>query len=453
MVNGVHGAVRDVGNDAASGVSTTAVRLGVQRRGDDVLVLPPALVGYTIGVAAVQAGLLAGVVWWGLRAGSGWAPRVTAGLAVGLHVASLVALVRAWAARGQLRAAMAHGTWHLFLAPASLVAAMLWPLGWWRALATVAAFVLPPMAFGWVTRGLDFDVPGQARSTAVARVPRQVRLAALWELARPGVPAAAAALTAIGALLAGAARWSDVVLVALATAAIVAAANLQNDRCDERADTLNRPDRPLPSGRITGNEVDRVVLGLAVVGIAALAPLGAAAAAAGAALLAVATGGPLVVRRWPVAGELTTALLFASTVPFGGAVAGEGLRAVHGVAAGLILLFVLARELLMGVRDIPGDAAAGYRTVAVAAGPRAAVSAFRVLMVGFAVAAVGPYLIPPSVGALVVVLPLVVVPVAAALRALRGRDPSRAAVDAALHRTGLVFGTGLVPLLLLGTGS
>lgn len=449
LVNGVHGAVRDVGNDQASGASTTAIRLGVRRTSDGALVLPPAVVGYTVGVTSVLAGLLTGVVWWGLRAGSGWAPWATAGMAVVLYLASIVTLIRAWAARTRLRAVMALGTWHLFLVPASLVAASLWPLSWSPALVTIAAFVLPPVAFGWVTRGLEFDLPGQAEPTAVARVAVRVRVAALWELARPGVPAAAATLAMIGAVLADATRWPAMLLVALAGAAIVAAANLQNDRCDERADAINRPDRPLPSGRITGNEVDRTVLALATIGVAALAPLGAGATAVGASLLAIATGAPLFVRRLPVAGELTTALLFAVTVPFGGAVAGERLRAVHAVAAGLILLFVLAREVLMGVRDIPGDAAAGYRTVAVAAGPDVAVTAFRVLMVGFAVAVVGSSLVSLSAGALAVVLALVVAPVAGALWALRGQWSS-ALVDAALHRTGLVFGTGLVPLLLLG---
>lgn len=450
MVNGVHGAIRDVGNDQVSGASTTALRLGVRRTEDDALVLPPAIVGYSVGVAVVLAGLLAGVVWWGLRSGSGWAPWVTAGSAVVLHLASIVHLVRAWAARAELPAAMSHGTWHLFLVPASLVAATLWPLGWWSALVTIAAFVLPPVAFGWVTRGLDFDLPGRADTTAVVRVPLRVRLPALWELARPGVPAAAAALTVVGAVLAAATRLPAVLLVALATAMIVAAANLHNDRCDEAADAVNRPDRPLPSGRITGNEVDRVVLGLAVVGVTALVPLGPEVAAAGAVLLVIATAVPLVARRLPVAGELTTALLFAATVPFGGAAAGERLRSVHGIAAGIILLFVLGREVLMGVRDIPGDAAAGYRTVAIAAGPAAAVTTFRVLMVGCAVAVVVPYLQPPAVGPLAVVLVLVVAPVAGALWALRGDPPTSASIDAALHRTGLVFGTGLVPLLLLG---
>jgi 4-hydroxybenzoate polyprenyltransferase len=449
MVNGVHGAVRDVANDRASGASTTALRLGVRRTSAGGLVLPPAVVGYTVGVAIVLAGLLTGVVWWGLRVGTGWAPWATAGIAVVLHLASIVTLTRTWAARTRLRAVMALGTWHLFLVPASLVAASLWSLGWLPALVTVAAFVLPPVAFGWVTRGLAFDLPGQAESGAVARAAVRVRVAALWELARPGVPAAAATLAAIGAVLADAAGWPAVLLVALAGAAIVAAANLQNDRCDERADAVNRPDRPLPSGRITGNEVDRAVLGFAVIGVAALAPLGAGATAAGAALLAIATGAPLFVRRLPVAGELTTALLFAVTVPFGGAVAGERLRVVHAIAAGLILLFVLAREMLMGVRDIPGDAVAGYRTVAVAAGPDVAVTAFRVSMVGFAVAVVVPCLVPPSVGALAVVLVLVVAPVSGALWALRGQW-SAASIDTALHRTGVVFGTGLVPLLLLG---
>jgi 4-hydroxybenzoate polyprenyltransferase len=287
MVNGVHGAVRDVGNDQASGASTTALRLGVRRTADGVLVLPVVIVSYTVAVVVVLAALLAGVVWWGLWSGSGWAPLVSAGVAVVLYLASIVTLVRAWAARGRLRAAMALGTWHLFLVPASLVAASLWPVGWWPAVLTVVAFVLPPVAFGWVTRGLDFDLPGWAAPTAVVRAPLRVRLGALWELARPGVPAAAAALTAIGAVLAGP-RWPDVLLVALATAAIVTAANLQNDRCDEAADAVNRPDRPLPSGRITGNEVDRVVLGLAVVGVAIVVPLSVGAAAATAGLLAVA---------------------------------------------------------------------------------------------------------------------------------------------------------------------
>lgn len=447
LINGIHGGIRDIANDTANRARTTAGSLGLQASPDGALDLPRALVVYTLAVTVVLASLFVGVVWWSLRTGSGPAPVAASGLAAGLHAASLVALARAWRARSRLRDAMAHGTWHLVLAPASLVAAILWRLPWWGAVITPVAFVAPPLVFGWVTRDLDFDLPGRADREALVRPPLRVRVAAVWEMTRPGVPASGAVLTVIGAILAGP-RWPEAILAGVVAAGIVAAANVFNDRCDQQTDEINRPDRPLPSGRVSGNEVDRVVLATGVAGVAVAAAVSSSAAAAAGMLLVIAAGYSLLARPLPLGGELTVAILFALTVIFGGAFAGRDLTGIHGAAAGLILLFILAREILMGVKDRAGDRVAGYRTAAIMFGPLKAIAAFKVLVAVFAAATTIPGLMLGDGTYLLTVLTLVVAPVVGAIWSLR-KPPSPESLERALHLTGVVFGTGLLPLLLL----
>jgi 4-hydroxybenzoate polyprenyltransferase len=122
MVNGVHGALRDLENDAARGARTTAMMLGARARAGGQLEVPAALAGYAL---ALQAALLA-LPFWGAAANvAGHAPREQAAAKVGVTAVAaltLVALLRA--AGGDARPADV-GMLHLILiltAPLALTA-------------------------------------------------------------------------------------------------------------------------------------------------------------------------------------------------------------------------------------------------------------------------------------------------------------------------------------------
>ncbi len=112
LVNGVHGALRDLANDAASGARTTALLLGAATDTAGAIRGTPALAAYALGL---QAAMLA-VLGYALAAnlpGHSPAGRALAAAGAGLTAAGVPALL-AGAAGGRLSAAEA-GMLHLIL--------------------------------------------------------------------------------------------------------------------------------------------------------------------------------------------------------------------------------------------------------------------------------------------------------------------------------------------------
>ncbi|MFV9503545.1 MAG: UbiA family prenyltransferase [Oscillochloridaceae bacterium umkhey_bin13] len=116
LVNGVHGPLRDLANDAACGARTTALWLGARIDPNDRMVVPPALAAYALVLQLVLVGMLGAAAAQPQTSARGrWGAALVVLLTVGL-------LVRA--ARGRLRA-VDLGMLHLILilsAPVALVA-------------------------------------------------------------------------------------------------------------------------------------------------------------------------------------------------------------------------------------------------------------------------------------------------------------------------------------------
>src|SRR5579872_984457 len=96
-------------------------------------------------------------------------------------------------------------------------------------------------------------------SSVVSRSPpssRSERVWAFWQLSRPGTLPAPALGIVSGALAGLAAGPADSVWAwnigfgAAAFSALNAASNALNQYCDRVADALDKPSRPLPSGRL-----------------------------------------------------------------------------------------------------------------------------------------------------------------------------------------------------------
>ncbi len=168
--------------------------------------------------------------------------------------------------------------------------------------------------------------------------------------------------------------------------ALAAAGNAENDVLDAAADRVNRPDRPLPSGRLSTRTATATAALLYVAGIALPAFLSPAHA-----LLALGMAALLWTynRRWkrrPLSGNLCVSLLCALAVLFP---EWPGLPRATLLPALFAFLATLAREIAKDLQDIPGDRAAGYRTWPLVSG--AAHPARAVFALHLAVAALLPW--------------------------------------------------------------
>jgi len=177
-------------------------------------------------------------------------------------------------------------------------------------------------------------------------------------------------------------------LGALAAFGAASGANALNDVVDRRADAVNRPRRPVAAGRVGV----RAALAAAVVAYAGAVALGfAVSPVAGALALAWVAATALyslAVKRVPLASNALAAAVAASPLVMGGVT--QGRPGPSSAPFALAFLAHLAREIVKDVEDLEGDSAAGVRTIAAAAGPRAALTVARLVIVALIAAAAVP---------------------------------------------------------------
>jgi geranylgeranylglycerol-phosphate geranylgeranyltransferase len=211
----------------------------------------------------------------------------------------------------------------------------------------------------------------------------RLRPAAWLEILRPHNMLAASLGSLAGFVAAGGSDWRGIGWVAVLTALATGAGNVVNDYHDVGVDRLNKPSRPLPSGRLSmrAAAVLYLVCSLVIVGLALLlAPAGVARLVVGwqVALFAYARW----CKRWLVVGNLLVAAVSSSAFLAGAMVGGN---ASAGWVPGLIgFSFVICREVVKGGEDLEGDRATGVRTLAVRLGRARAGSVAAALMLGLA---------------------------------------------------------------------
>jgi geranylgeranylglycerol-phosphate geranylgeranyltransferase len=221
--------------------------------------------------------------------------------------------------------------------------------------------------------------------------------------------------------------------------AITAGGNVFNDLCDLEIDRINRPERPLPSGKVTPEAAGILAASLFSAGLVLTIPAGLPCV-----IIAVANSLLLlfyarVLKRTALWGNVAVSYLTASIYPFGGALAGlTGLERTLPLA-GITFLAMLARELLKDAEDVTGDSTAGARTIPIIHGvKKTAVAAYACALGAIAVSLLpfipwwGPaYLV--GIGAADVVILL------GAARGLRCRTPEcvRISRSTAILKTGM----------------
>jgi geranylgeranylglycerol-phosphate geranylgeranyltransferase len=182
----------------------------------------------------------------------------------------------------------------------------------------------------------------------------------------------AAAARSIPTALLSPAVWA----AALASAGVAVASMAVNDYFDRAVDRVNRPDKPIPSGRVPA---DGAVLLAACLYIAVLAAACLMDPYALRAVIAFSSTVTMlytpVLKKLPVVKNLTVAAVIAlapiagalavSGGGAGGAVAAAGAEAVRRLlpCAAFAFFGVVYREILMDIHDMDGDLAEGVVTV------------------------------------------------------------------------------------------
>ena len=175
-----------------------------------------------------------------------------------------------------------------------------------------------------------------------------------------------------------------VLLAALSASLTTGAGNVINDIWDYETDSVNKPDRPLPSGKVSKKAalnlyfslilislVSAEVLGWVVLGIVILAHL----------LLLIYSIG---LKKIPLLGNFVVSFLTGFVFIFGGLLVGNIQAAL--IPAVFAFLINFAREGIKTMEDIPGDKSAGIITFPQLYGmdfSRKLVSAFLLLLLLF----------------------------------------------------------------------
>jgi geranylgeranylglycerol-phosphate geranylgeranyltransferase len=205
------------------------------------------------------------------------------------------------------------------------------------------------------------------------------RLLVSLEISRPHNMLVAAFGVAAGYYLAAGSSYAQIWPATLITAAVTGAGNIINDCFDLQIDKVNKPRRPLPSGRLSLRSavwLYRVcTVSITVSAVLFLQP----SVTVMVILWQMALYG---YARWAkkifVAGNLLVTAVTSSVFLAGALVAGNPEAAA--VPIGIAAFFVLSRELVKGAEDVSGDAASGVSTVSVVMGTGSAVVAASGLM-------------------------------------------------------------------------
>ena len=164
----------------------------------------------------------------------------------------------------------------------------------------------------------------------------------------------------------------DLGLAALSAALLTAAANVMNDIRDLEIDKINRPERPIPSGRISVRVAWTLYAILLSVGIllSGVVSIECFIIAILAAILSY------IYNRWfkrtGIWGNMIVSSLVSLPFIYGATAVGRGGNLFISSLSTAAFFATLGREILKGIADIKGDRAKGIRTVAVRYGRKVA---------------------------------------------------------------------------------
>lgn len=170
-----------------------------------------------------------------------------------------------------------------------------------------------------------------------------------------------AASVVVGGLLARATDWGMVLLASISALLIAGGGYSINDYFDYQTDRVNRPRRPIPSGRIGRRSALHLSLALFCFGIGLsvlVGPTSVFIAIVASVLLYLYS---LSFKRGGLTGNLVVSGLTGLAFFYGAVAGGKALGGVMPFA--FAFLFHLGREVLKDIEDVKGDEAVGARTI------------------------------------------------------------------------------------------
>jgi geranylgeranylglycerol-phosphate geranylgeranyltransferase len=216
-------------------------------------------------------------------------------------------------------------------------------------------------------------------------------LKVLLEIMRPFNCVMAGFAAMIGLLIAKGFYFEAGVPIFLAVFMITGAGNVINDYYDRDIDAVNRPKKPITSGRITSKSALNYSLILFATGCLLAALINQIC------LLVAALNSALLffyarnLKATPLAGNLCVAYLTGSTFLFGGATAGQVGLLANEVPFLLSFLATMSREIAKDIEDVEGDRQGGAKTLPILAGEKLSAA----LAAAFGLAAAGLSFLAP----------------------------------------------------------
>jgi geranylgeranylglycerol-phosphate geranylgeranyltransferase len=274
---------------------------------------------------------------------------------------------------------------------------------------------------------------------------------AVVELVRPAKPIAAGAYALLGAYLAGppAQLLSAPVLIAAFVVLLVTAFGfVVNDCYDVGVDRIGKPDRPIPSGRISSRAAAGFAGLLAFAALAFSLSLGWRFAMIALGALALSWAYSYRLKNTLLLGNAAVAVLVVASLFYGALAAGVP-GAAAWTAAAISFPYIVAQETLFNLEDEEQDRAAGLRTTAIRLSVDGTARLVRALLALFIVMALAPVAIGlASAAYLAAAFVLLVLPAAFFIYLLR-RPLSRMAVARAAKLCRVVWAASFLPLGLL----
>lgn len=159
-----------------------------------------------------------------------------------------------------------------------------------------------------------------------------------------------------------------------------------NDYYDREIDSINEPDRPIPSGLISPSESIMVFIALVAVGLVSAALTDPLCILLAVASLAISVSYSRSGKRTGLLGNMMVSVCVSMPFIYGGICVGRFMEPSIAVFAAMAFLANTGREIIKGIADIEGDRARGIRTLAVSRGPgKAAKVALALLAVAVAI--------------------------------------------------------------------
>lgn len=283
------------------------------------------------------------------------------------------------------------------------------------------------------------------------RVTLSTRVVALLELIRLEKVIAAAIYTLLGAYLVAAPGelWSARSLTAAAVVGLITAFGLViNDYCDVLEDNIGKPQRPIPSGRVSRHLAGTFASAIALIALVTSAFLGTSSLLFAIAMVGISAAYSFRLKNTVILGNAAVALLVTSVLFYGAFNVGR-LTVSIWMAAIITFPYILALEALYNLEDEECDRLAGLRTTATQLGIDGTATYVRTVLTATMSIALVPWFLGLAsemyLGALTV---CVLTPLALMIFLLR-RPLSRMAVGNAVKLSRLVWVMSLLPLGLL----